>query len=276
MTTGNLGRSARYMVLAVAGAVMVFPLVWLVLSGMKTTPEIQAYPFAFPQRISLKNFVEAWQVGRFSDHFLSSIVVSSCSVAGLLALGSMAGFAFARFRIRGGTLLFALFMIALVLPVEAIVFPLKDLTESLGIADSWLALIGPYIALEMPLAIYVFRSFFASIPREMEECARLDGCNLWQMYWHVFLPMAAQAVSVVGILVFLAVWNEFLLATFLIGPSAEHIQTMPAAFNRFYGRHTASLHLILAGLSIYIAPAVAVYLAFSRTIARSLAGAVKG
>jgi len=267
---------ARLMLLSIAAALMAFPFVWLLLSAMKTTPEIQAYPFALPDRLSFRNFIDAWQVGRFADHFLASLVVSVCSVAGLLLLGSMAGFAFARFRVPGGTLLLGLLMIALVLPVEAIVFPLRDLTESLGIEDRWPALIGPYIALEMPLAVYVFRTFFASIPRDMEECARLDGCNLWQMYWRVFLPMAAQATSVVGILVFLAVWNEFLLANFLIGPGAEQYQTLPAAFNRFYGRRTAELHLIFAGLSIYIAPAVAVYLAFSRSISRSLAGAVKG
>lgn len=266
----------RHMILVAAAATMVFPLVWLLLSAMKTTAEIQAYPFALPGRISLQNFVEAWRVGRFADHFLSSAVVSVCSVGGLLLLGSMAGFAFARFRIWGGNLLFAVFMIALVLPVESIVFSLRDLTETLGIEDRWPALIGPYIALEMPLAIYVFRSFFASIPREMEECARLDGCNLWQMYWRVFLPMAAQAISVVGILVFLAVWNEFLLANFLIGPNAEQFQTLPAAFNRFYGRRTSDLNLIFAGLSIYIMPAVVVYLTFSRALTRSLAGAVKG
>lgn len=269
-------KALRYMILATAAALMAFPLLWLLLSAMKTTPEIQAYPFALPERFSLRNFVEAWQVGRFADHFLASLVVSICSVAGLLLFGSMAGFAFARFRIRGGGLLLGLLMIALVLPVESIVFPLRDLTESLGIEDRWPALIGPYIALEMPLSVYVFRAFFASIPREMEECARLDGCNLWQLYWRVFLPMAAQATSVVGILVFLAVWNEFLLANFLIGPGAEQYQTLPAAFNRFYGRRTAELNLIFAGLTIYIAPAVAVYLAFSRAITRSLAGAVKG
>jgi len=266
--------SVRYAVLAVATVAMVFPLVWLLLSAMKTTPEIQAHPFALPARLSLANFVEAWRVGRFSDHFLSSAVVSACSVGGLLLIGSMAGFAFARFRIPAADLLFALFMIGLVLPVESIVFPLKDLTETLGIADRWPALIGPYIALEMPLAIYVFRSFFASIPREMEESARLDGCNLWQMYWRVFLPMAAPAISVVGILVFLSVWNEFLLANFLI--TDERFQTLPAAFNNFYARHTRRLDLIFAGLGIYITPAIAVYLVFSKAITRSLAGAVKG
>jgi len=269
-------RPLRHILLILATVVMVFPLVWLLLSAMRTNAEILAEPFALPARISLANFVEAWRVGQFADHFLSSAVVSTCSVGGLLLLGSMAGFAFARFRIPAGGLLFSVFMIALVLPVESIVFPLRGMTEGLGIADRWPALIGPYIALEMPLAIYVFRSFFASIPHEMEECARLDGCNLWQMYWRVFLPMAAQATSVVGILVFLAVWNEFLLANFLITDSAPEFQTLPAAFNNFYARHTRRLDLIFAGLGIYIAPAVVVYLSFSKAITRSLAGAIKG
>lgn len=261
-------------ILSVAALVMVFPLLWLLVSAMKSTPEILARPFALPARISFRNYVDAWVIGRFDDHFLSSAVVSVCSVGGLLLLGSMAGFSFARFRMPGASLLFTVFMVALILPVESIVFPLKDLTEALGIGDRWPALICPYIALEMPLAIYVFRSFFASIPRELEESARLDGCNLWQMYWRVFLPMAAQATGVVGILVFLAVWNEFLLANFLI--TDERFQTLPAAFNNFYARNTRELNLIFAGLGIYITPAIVVYLAFSKAITRSLAGAVKG
>lgn len=267
----------RLVVLMIAAAVMVFPLVWLILSAMKTTGEIQARPFALPVQFSFNNFAEAWRVGRFDQHFLSSAVVSSSSVIGLLVLGSMAGFAFARFRIPGAGVLFAIFMVALILPIESIVFPLRDMTEMLGIADRWPALIGPYIAIEMPLAIYVFRSFFASIPREMEESARLDGCNLWQMYWRIFLPMAGQATSVVGILVFLAVWNEFLLANFLISAyDGGRFQTLPAAFNNFHARHSQQLDLIFAGLAIYITPAIAVFLIFSRSITRSLAGAVKG
>ena len=171
--------------------------------------------------------------------------------------------------------MFTVLMVGLILPIESIVFPLKDLTETLGIGDRWPALIGPYMALEMPLAVFGFRSFFASIPKEVEESARLDGCNLWQLYWRIFLPMAGPAIGVVGILVFLAVWNEFLLATFLITDSAY--QTLPAAFNNFYGRNTHELHLIFAGLVIYIAPAVAAYLVFSKAITRSVtAGAVKG
>jgi len=133
------------------------------------TGEIEAYPFALPRAISVHNFVEAWQVGEFSRHFLSSAVVAGCSVGGLLLLGSMAGFAFARFRIPAASLLIAVFMIALVLPVESIVFPLKDLTEVLGIEETWPALIGPYIALEMPLAI----------PHNYVLWTEVDGNDIW-------------------------------------------------------------------------------------------------
>ncbi len=270
-----MGRILRQTILIIASLTMAFPLLWMILSSMKSSTEIQAHPFVLPANWSFQPFIDAWNQGRFDRHFMNSFLVTGTSVLGVLLAGSMAGFVFARFRLPALPAILILFMVGLLLPVEGLLIPLHRLTGSLGIRQTYLALILPYIALELPISIFLFRTFFLQIPKEIEEAARMDGCNAWQLYWRIFLPMSMQIASVVGIFTFLSLWNEFLLANFLI--SNDSLKTMPSAFNAFFGHHKANYQLIFAGLSVFILPAVAFYLVLSRAITRSVtAGALKG
>lgn len=269
------GTLARHATLIALALFMGLPLLWMVGSSMKRKDRIVSHPLEMPERFTLTPFRDAWVQGEFGRHFGNSLIVTGCAIVGVILLASMAGFVLARFPLPGSPLLRTLFMVGLLLPVEGILIPLHALNESLGISESRFALILPYVALELPVAIFLFQAFFSQIPREIEEAARMDGCRAWSIYWRIFLPMGAQVTGVVAILVFLAFWNEFLLANFLV--SEESIRTMPAAFNNFYGRHRVNYQLVFAGLSIYVVPAVVFYLLASRWIARSVtAGALKG
>ncbi len=269
--TGLLAWAARHLLLIASAAATVLPLGWLVLAAMRPGSQTLANPFAWPERLTIEPFLRAWNEGEFGSHFLASAVTSAASVLLTLLTGALAGFALARFRVRGSGLFTNLLLLGFLIPTEALVLSLSRLAETLGIDDTWLALIGPYTALQLPLAILVYRGFFVSIPESFHEAARLDGANTWQVFWRVFFPMAAPATAVVGIVTFLSVWNEFLLATLLI--STPERQLLPAAFNAFYGHHHSDFQLILAGLTVYVAPAVVVYLVFNRVIARSVAEA---
>jgi len=262
------GGSTRHLVLLLASAATVLPLAWMVLASMRPGAEILANPLAWPEKLTLEPFIRAWRVGEFHRHFLASAVVSVASVTGIVLFGSLAGFGLARFNIPGGRWLYSLLLLGFLLPTEAIVLSLAGLTETLGISGTWLALIGPYMAIELPTAVFIYRSFFVSIPEAFHEAARIDGANTWQVYWRIFLPMAWPATAVVSIVSFLAVWNEFLLATLLVVD--PDLQTMPAAFNAFYGYRRSDYQLILAGLTVYVLPAVVVYLIFNRVISRSV------
>lgn len=254
---------------------MAFPLAWMVLSAMKEKNRILAQPLVPPEKIDFEPFARAWVEGEFSRHFGNSILVTGSAIVGVLALASATGFALARFPLKGSGAIRTLLVVGLLLPVEGILIPLHSLNERLGIDDSRLALILPYMAIELPIAVFLFQSFYSQIPRELEEAARMDGCGAWGLYWRIFLPMGAPIMGVVAILSFLAFWNEFLLANFLV--SDDSIKTMPAAFNAFYGRHRVDYQLVFAGLSLYVVPAVLFYLVMSRAITRSVtAGALKG
>ncbi|MBP7934244.1 MAG: carbohydrate ABC transporter permease [Phycisphaerae bacterium] len=262
------GGCPRHAALLVASAATVLPLAWMVVASMRPGAEILANPLAWPEKLTLEPFIRAWQIGEFQRHFLASAVVSTASVTGIVLCGSLAGFGLARFSIPGGRWLYSLLLLGFLLPTEAIVLSLAGLTEKLGISGTWLALIGPYMAIELPTAVFIYRSFFVSIPQAFHEAAWLDGASTWQVYWRIFLPMAWPATAVVGIVSFLAVWNEFLLATLLVVD--PDLQTMPAAFNAFYGYRRSDHQLILAGLTVYVLPAIVVYLVFNRVISRSV------
>lgn len=268
-------RTFLHTLLVLLSLFMAFPLVWMILSSMKSSNEILADPMALPTTFGFKPFVDAWKQGEFGGYFVNSFIVTGVAVTGVIFVGSLAGFALARFRVPAAPVILPLFVVGLLLPVEGILIPLHRLIEQLGINESRLALILPYIALELPVSVFLFRTFFLQIPKEIEESARMDGCNAWQLYWRIFFPMGRQVMGVVGILAFLAIWNEFLLANFLLAD--DNLKTMPAAFNAFYGRHKANYQLIFAGLSVFVVPAVAFYLVMSRTITKSVtAGALKG
>lgn len=270
-----MARISKHLLMILLSVGMAFPLFWMIASSMKEHTAIMASPLSLPAHWSLSPFFDAWEKGDFTRHFGNSIIVTACSVFGVLLGGSMAGFALARFRVPAASALLGIFVIGLLLPVEGILIPLHRLVETLGLQKTHLALILPYVALELPVSVFLFRTFYLQIPREIEESGRIDGCNAWQLYWRLFLPMGRQVMGVVGILAFLSIWNEFLLANFLV--ANPDLRTMPAAFNAFYGRHRVNYQLIFAGLSVYVLPAVVFYLIMSRAITRSVtAGALKG
>lgn len=270
-----MSRVLKHLTLILLSLLMAFPLIWMLISSMKEHTVILSQPLALPQHWSLDPFIDAWQKGEFGHHFGNSLLVTASAVGGVLMLGSLTGFALARLQLPGSNLVMGIFVIGLLLPVEGILIPLHRLVGDLHIQKTHLTLILPYIALELPVSVFLFRTYYLQVPREIEESGRIDGCNTWQLYWRIFLPMGRQMMGVVGILTFLAVWNEFLLANFLV--IDEGLRTMPSAFNAFYGRHRVNYQLIFAGLSVYVMPAVVFYLIMSRAISRSVtAGALKG
>lgn len=265
----------KHATLIALSLMMAFPLVWMAASSQKEGASIRNAPMKMPETWSLDPFKQAWEKGDLGHYFWNSIFVTGMSVAGVLAVGSLAGFALARFPLRGSGFMRGLLVIGLLLPVEGILIPLHSLVEQLSLNQSRWALILPYIAIELPISTFLFHAFYLGVPRELEEAARMDGCGSWGLYWRIFLPMGRQVIGVVSVLSFLSIWNEFLLATFLV--SDQDLQTMPAGFNNFYGAHRENLQLIFAGLTIYVLPAVAFYMVMSRAIAKSVtAGAVKG
>jgi len=263
-----------YLALLIISTVMFFPMVWMVYSAMKTNMAIFSSPWALPEALRWENFVEAWKAAHLGTYIFNSVFVGVVSVGGILFFASLSAYAFSRLQFKGRDAFFYLFLVGLIIPIQSFLLPLFMLLRDVGLINTYLALILPYIAWGLPLAIYLLRAYFLTLPRDLEDSARIDGCSVFGIYWRVLLPIIKPALATVAILASLDVWNEFLMALIFIYDS--ELKTVPVGLLAFYGQHTVDYKLLFAALSIITVPMVIVYFVFQRYIISGLtAGALK-
>lgn len=253
-------------VTVVAG--MAFPLAWMVYSGLKTNAEIFAHPFGLPATLQWSNLIEAWNVGGLGRLYLNSLLVTGTAVVIVVALSSLAAYAFARLEFPFRDALFYVFLVGLLLPAQTVVIPLFVLLRDLGLLNTYWALILPYGSWPLALTIYLMRSFYRTLPREVEDAAHIDGASLFQTFWHVMLPLVRPAIVTMAILNAVNLWNELLFALLFIRDDA--LRTLPAGLLAFYGYHSVDYKLVFAALSIATIPILIVYFVFQRQIIAGL------
>jgi raffinose/stachyose/melibiose transport system permease protein len=216
----------------------------------------------------------AWSDGHFGMYLRSSAIVSAAVVAISSVLSILAGYAFGQMRFRGEQVLFYVFLLGLMVPLEATIVPLYYDLRDLGLTDTYWALILPQAGVSVAFGTFWMRAFFRSVPRSLVEAARLDGASSWSTLWRVIMPLARPAVLTMVVLVFMWTWNEFLLALVMV--SDEDLRTAPLGLAFFQGRNTSDEALLASGALIVAAPVVIVYLFLQRHFIRGmLSGAVK-
>jgi raffinose/stachyose/melibiose transport system permease protein len=221
------------------------------------------------------SFATAWDDGNFSRYLRSSLIVTTTVVAVSSLLSILAGYAFGLMRFRGEQALFYLFLLGLMVPLEATVVPLYYDLRDYGLTDTYWALILPQSAISIAFGTFWMRAFFRSVPRSLVEAARLDGSSSWSTLWRVILPLGRPAVLTMVVLVAMWTWNEFLLALVMV--SDEDLRTAPLGLAFFQGRNTSQLELLAAGSIIVATPIVVLFLFLQRHFIRGmLTGAVKG
>jgi raffinose/stachyose/melibiose transport system permease protein len=253
-----------------------YPLVWMTFSALRTDAAVRARPFDPPREPTGENFSRVLRSGGFGRGYVNSLIVSSVSVALAVGFASMAAYAFARMRFRGRESLFLLFLAGMMIPIHVTLIPLNRLMGPglLDLKDTLLALIGPYVGFALPVSILILRGAFAAVPVELEESARIDGCNAWGVFFRVALPLVRPALATVVIFNLLTVWNEFAFARTLISDSSAH--TLPLTLWRFRGEREADISATCAALCVATLPVFLVYCLAQRHIIRGLtAGAVK-
>jgi raffinose/stachyose/melibiose transport system permease protein len=280
--TGNARRPAQARIpgiLATAGmallaAVFFFPMVWMVLSSFKSNSEIFRSPFALPTTLDFGRWAEAWEVGHLGSYALNSAIVTGASVAIILVCGSAAAFAFSRYRFRGRGLLMAVFALGLLLPLQSYFIAQSQLFTQLAITDTRLALIVPYAAMGMSLAVYLLKVYLDALPNELFDAARIDGAGDARVYWTLALPLLRPGLATVAIFSALAAWNEFLLALLYIQDDA--LKTIPTGLLAFSSRYVTDYALLFSALSIVTIPMIVIYVVFNRHIVEGItAGSIK-
>lgn len=264
-----------YIALLLLVVIYLLPLLWMVNVSLKTNAEVFASPFGMPEILQIGNYIFAWTKGYLGRAMLNSLIVCVIALIVSMFLGSMASFAIARMKWKLSGLTMTYFMIGMMVPVHCVLIPLFVRFSNLGLTNSLAGLILPYITFSLPMTIFLLVGFFKGMPREMFEAACIDGCNIYQCYFKMAIPLSKTGMSVAALMTFVGNWNELLLAMVFISDTTK--KTLPVTLTYFVGPYSTNYVQMFAAVVIAIAPTILVYCMFSNQIVDGLtAGAVKG
>ena len=276
----TLPATLRSAVLVIAAAIVVYPLLLILSTALKDPLEVAQNPYGLFTAFRWQNIVDAWTLGEFSTYFLNTVLITVPTVLGVVALSVVGGYAFALLHFPGRTFLFYLFTLGLMIPFFSIMVPLYYELRWMNLLGQLPAVILPAVAgaaegAGLPIGIFLMRSFFQDLPRELGDAARVDGASEWGVFRRVMLPLALPGAAVLAILAFLRAWNTFILPLIYL-PGAEN-RTLATGLYQFAGGRTQETELVAAGALIMSLPVVIFFMIFQRNFVRGLtAGAVKG
>ncbi|MFH1202599.1 MAG: carbohydrate ABC transporter permease [Candidatus Omnitrophota bacterium] len=251
------------------------PLLWMVSSSLKTQETIFKDMSLIPKEFHFENYILAWQQGGFGRYFLNSIFYTVSVVIGIIIVASLAAYAFSRLRFPGKNLLFFMFMAAMMIPIPGSFVPLFVLLNKLHLRNTAIGYILCMINVGLSTSIFLLKTFFDKMPKELEDAARIDGCSKLGIWRHVALPLAKPVLAVVVVLNALNVWNEYVLA--LIMFDSKNLMPLQRALMVFQGEFLTRYPLLMAGLTITALPIIVVYLLMQKYIVKGVtSGALFG
>lgn len=264
----NWGKIATYSGICLLLLVVIHPFLWLFLSTLKTEQELLKFPPAFfADHYILSQYIEVWKSIPLLQ-FLKNTVIFSVSVAVLsVFFDSMAGYAFARIRFKGSRWLFTLILITLMVPVQVLMIPLYVEVHLFGLLNTYWGLILPRAA--SAFGIFLMRSFFVSLPKDLEESGRVDGFNEFRIYWNIMMPLCRPAMITLGIFHLMNNWNDLLYPLMLT--SSADMRTLSAGLALFVGQRAIEYGPTLAAATISILPLLIVYMFAQRYFVQDVA-----
>lgn len=266
----------QYSILIIWTLVNLFPLYWMFTFSLKENSEIFGENIiGLPKKWLWSNYATALTTGNMGRYFFNSIVVTGSTIILTTLFALMATYALTRLEWKGRKLVNNIFMLGLTVPIHAAILPVFIILRSLKMTNSYQALIIPYVAFALAMAIMVSGSFMVNIPKELEEAACIDGCGVFSIFFRIILPLMKPAISTIGIFTFLSAWNELMFAVIFISDSKY--RTLPVGIQTLSGSYTTDWGPIGAALVIATLPTLIVYCFMSKKVQKSLiAGAVKG
>ena len=260
--------------LATAAIVMLYPIFMMVLSCFKTTPEIFMSPFSMPKKFNIENFQVIWEKTNVPRYFLNSIIVTVSSIALLLITGTMAAYAISRYKFRGALMVSLFFLSGLMLPLRLAIIPLFIQLKFLGLIDSLLGLIFIYTAMSLPATVFILTGFLRSLPKELEDSARMDGASELRIMLDIMVPLVSPALVIAGIYSAVPIWNDFFFPLIFI--QSPEWKTLAQGLTTFFGEYSINYGVLYAGLSLASLPMILIFIIQSRRfIAGMTAGALK-
>lgn len=268
------GNPITYVLAMAVAAVSFAPVVYVILGGFRTTGQIAADPAGPPHPWVWHTYANVISQQRFWAEVLNSTIIAAATTTGVVVLGVCAAFVLARYRFRGREGLYTYFTIGLLFPAAAGILPLYLLLRDLSLANTYLGVIIPQVAFQLPITIVILRPFLAAFPAELEDAASIDGADRLGFFWRILLPLSRPALVTVAVLAFVASWNSFLLPLLVL--QNESLHTLPLGVQNFSAEHSQDTAGILAFTSLAMMPALLFFTFAERQIVGGLQGAVKG
>ncbi len=265
---GAIGKLTIYLVLVVLAISVIYPLIWMALSGLKTNAELFGDAWALPGHWRFNNYVRAWDLGvvRF---LLNSVIVTVGSIVTTVLFSAMAAYALTRIRaVPLSNVLTGILLGGMMLAPTVALIPLFRLLQALGIYDTYLALIVLYTAFRIPFTVFLIRAYMLTLSREMEDAATVDGANRWQIFWLVIVPLSRPIIVSAALLQALFAWNEFAFA--LVFMNSQELKPLTVGLLDMQNRLTSDWPVLFAGLTISAIPMIVLFLVGQRQFIRGL------
>lgn len=271
----TLGRAGLIQIFLIANTfLMLFPVVIMVFSGFKSNVEIFQSPFAIPDFTNVTNFVRVATETNFPRYLFNSLFVTGISIGLILVLGTMAAYAIGRYEFRGSSFLLLFFIAGLTLPLKLAIIPLFILFRDMGILNTHLSLIAVYVAMGLPSTIFIMTGFLRSLPRELEDAARMDGASEFLIMRRIMLPLCKPALIISAIHNLVPIWNDFFFPLVFI--QNDDLKTLPQGLTTFIGEYNTDWGVMFAGLTLAALPITVLYIVLSRQFINGMtSGALK-
>jgi raffinose/stachyose/melibiose transport system permease protein len=262
-----IGRAFALAFLVCLGLVVIYPLVWMALSGLKSNAEIFGNPFALPAHWAWGNYVSAWNQG-VRDYVAISALVTVVSAVTTVLISAWTAYGLTRTPMPGKSLVVGLILGGLMLSPTVALIPLVRMLQSLGLYNTYWALIILYTAFRVPFSTFLIRAYMIDLPRDLDEAARLDGASEGQIFWKITLPLCRPIIISCVILHVLFAWNEYLFA--MVFTSGSDVQTLPVGLTSIMATHGTNYAVVFAAMTISALPIVLIFFAAQRYFIRGL------
>ncbi|MGM0753151.1 MAG: carbohydrate ABC transporter permease [Bacillota bacterium] len=257
-----------HFILIMGSIVMLFPFVWMILTSLKTYAEsIQVPPVMIPEDFQWKNYEEVFTLLPFFKFMLNTFIITVLRTAGQLFLCSLAAYAFARIVFPGRNLLFVLALSVLMVPGQVFLLPQYMIMVKLGWLNTLQAVVVP--GLFSAFGTFLLRQFFMGLPKELEEAARLDGCNHFQIYWRIMLPLAKPGLIALGIFTILWSWNELMWP--MIVNSSPDAMTLAVGLSSLQGQYGTNYPILMAGSFLAVLPMLVLFIILQKQFIEGIA-----
>lgn len=283
MKTKKLGKKRNRCSLIITEIIMIavaviwfVPVYYLIVTTLKTPQDATNNPLGIPSAFVFSNYVNAWEKMEYPRAFFNTALITAVSVAFIILLGGMAGYAIARAKTKAGTRMFLLFMAGLVVPFQMNIISLYSIVKNLGLMNTHMAVILVNVAVNLPQAVFLLKEFIEStIPIELEEAADIDGCSVPGKFFRVVFPLLKPVIATLAIITTLNVWNEFMTPLLLLQTRDKGVilQEVSRNIGQFSTDWTAMFPMMMLG----VAPLIVFYIFMQKYIISGVAaGAVKG